>query len=47
VVLFESSDGGASWKRTALPALPDEGAADLGPRGWFAVDAGHRVLAMR
>jgi len=47
VVLFESTDGGASWKRTTLPSLPEEGAADLGPRGWFAVNDKHRLLAMR
>jgi hypothetical protein len=47
VVLFESTDAGARWNRTTLPSLPEDGAADLGPHGWFAVDATHRLLAMR
>jgi hypothetical protein len=44
VTMFESTDGSASWKRTTLPSLPEEGAAELGPHGWFAVDAKHRLL---
>lgn len=47
VILFESTDGGASWKRAALPSLPEEDAATLGPHGWCAVDARHRLLTAR
>lgn len=47
VVQFESSDGSATWRRLVLPSLPEEGAADLGPRRWVAVDARHRLLTPR
>jgi hypothetical protein len=47
VILFESGDGGERWKRTALSSLPEEGAAELGPHGWFAVDDKHRLLTAR